>query len=112
MSQFTGLIMNTPLPPILRKYVYFGFGKIYGVNFDEIKEEDINNFRTFNQFFTRELKDNARKIENETNLKTLCSPCDGRVLSFGPVDTINSTLDCIKGHNYRLDEFLFGIKDP
>ena len=42
--------------------------------------------------------------------KTLCSPCDGKVLSFGDVDSLKSTMDCIKGHTYRLDEFLFGYK--
>jgi phosphatidylserine decarboxylase len=40
----------------------------------------------------------------------MCSPCDGRVLSFGIVDSLKTTMDCIKGHNYRLDEFLFGYK--
>jgi len=25
---------------------------------------------------------------------------------------MTSTLDCIKGHTYRLDEFLFGVKSP
>lgn len=109
-SQFTGFMTNCPLPPIVRKYMYLGFGKLYGVNFDEIKVEDINTFRTFNQFFTRELKDGARTIDNEQDLTTLCSPCDGKVLSFGPIDSLHSTMDCIKGHTYRLDEFLFGYK--
>lgn len=99
-----------PLPPYLRKYVYLGFGKLYGVNFDEIAVDDINSFRTFNQFFTRELKEGARSIENEHELSSLCSPCDGKVLSFGDIDSLKSTMDCIKGHDYRLDEFLFGYK--
>ena len=42
---------------------------------------------------------------------TMCSPCDGRILSSGEVDSLNCTIDCIKGHNYRLDEFIFGIKN-
>ena len=42
--------------------MYLGFGKVYGVNFDEIKVNDINQFRTFNQFFTREIKDDARTV--------------------------------------------------
>jgi hypothetical protein len=33
---------NCPLPPYIRKYMYLSFGKVYGVNFDEIKVEDIN----------------------------------------------------------------------
>lgn len=91
--------------------MYQGFGYFYGVNFDEIKVDDINKFRTFNQFFTRELKEGSRSIENEGDTATLCSPCDGRVLSYGTVDSLNSTIDCVKGHTYRLDEFLFGVKD-
>lgn len=83
---------------------------MYGVNFDEIKADDINKFRTFNQFFTRELKEGSRTLENEGDHGTLCSPCDGRVLSHGTVDSVNSTIDCVKGHTYRLDEFLFGAK--
>jgi len=64
-------------------YLYKAFGSLYGINFDEIKVQDINKFRNFNQFFTRELKDGARPIENEFNPKTLCSPCDGKVLCLG-----------------------------
>ena len=93
-----------------RKYIYLGFGKLYGVNFDEIKAADLNQFRTFNQFFTREIKDDARVISNPLDENKLCSPCDGRVLSFGPVNSLTSTMDCIKGHSYRLDEFIFGYK--
>jgi phosphatidylserine decarboxylase len=48
MSQFTGFLTNLPLPPYLRQYMYTAFGKLYGVNFDEIKVADINTFRTFN----------------------------------------------------------------
>ena len=48
MSQFTGLVMNCPLPPYLRQYMYKGFGLLYGVNFEEIKVDDLNKFRTFN----------------------------------------------------------------
>ena len=90
--------------------MYLAFGKLYGVNFEEIKVSDINQFRTFNQFFTREIKEDARNIVNEGDIKTICSPCDGRVLSFGMVDSLKTSMDCIKGHSYRLDEFLFGYK--
>ena len=40
----------------------------------------------------------------------MCSPCDGKILSFGDVDSLKCTIDCIKGHDYRLDEFLFGFR--
>ena len=99
-----------PLPPYLRVGIYRAFGSVYGVNFDEILVENLNSFRTFNQFFTRELKKGARGIDDPEDGSTLCSPCDGRVLSFGEVDSLDSTMDCIKGHKYRLDEFLFGYQ--
>mmetsp|Transcript_17161 Transcript_17161/g.12183 ORF Transcript_17161/g.12183 Transcript_17161/m.12183 type:complete len:92 (-) Transcript_17161:842-1117(-) len=75
-----------------------------------MKVQDLNEFKNFNQFFTRELKEDCRSVDAPTDENNLCSPCDGRVLSFGTVDSQTSTLDCIKGHNYRVDEFLFGNK--
>lgn len=105
----TGHLCNLPLPPYLRKYLYYAFGSVYGVNFDEIKADDLNDFRTFNEFFTREIDLSKRSIEDSLNQKTLSSPCDGTILSFGPVDSMKCTIDCIKGHDYRLDEFLFGF---
>lgn len=42
---------------------------------------------------------------------TITSPCDGRVLSFGEIDTMDSTIDCVKGRSYRLDEFMLGVRD-
>ena len=102
--------MSMPLPPYLRVLMFKAFGKIYGVNFDEVKVDDLNKFRSFNQFFTRELKENARTIYSPDDIATIVSPCDGRVLSFGTVDSDTCTMDCIKGNAYRVDEFLFGYK--
>ena len=48
ISRATGVVTSMPLPPYLRVYIYKGFGSLYGVNFDEIKVQDLNSFRTFN----------------------------------------------------------------
>ena len=63
ISRITGYLTSMPLPPILRVGLYKAFGSVYGVNYDEILVEDLNSFRTFNQFFTRELKPDARAID-------------------------------------------------
>ncbi len=105
----TGRVSNIPLPSFMRSPLYRAFGKAYGVNFDEIKEGNLANFRCFNEFFTRELKEEARPIENEYSKTSLASPVDARVLTIGEVDTVGSRIDCIKGHSYPLDEFLFGL---
>ena len=47
LSQTTGMIMNMPLPPYMRIYLFKAYGMFYGVNFKEIKN-DLNSFRTFN----------------------------------------------------------------
>lgn len=48
LSRMTGRAASMPLPPHLRVYIYKAFGLIYGVNFDDIKVDDLNKFRTFN----------------------------------------------------------------
>lgn len=57
-----------------------------------------------------------RKIDKPDDIYSISSPCDGRVLSFGEVNSEDSTIDCVKGRSYRLDEFMTGIigdeKDP
>ena len=99
-----------PLPPHLRVFLYKAFGVLYGVNFDEVKVKDLNSFRTWNQFFTRELDEAARIVDNPADDKTLVSPCDGKILRIGEVATPEATIDCVKGHAYGLDELLFGYK--
>jgi len=76
-----------------------------------MKDPDLKTYRTFNDFFTRELKDGARPVHDISNSHSLVSPCDGKVLSYGKVgESEEYTIDCIKGHSYPLDEFLFGFK--
>ena len=40
---------------------------------------------------------------------SLCSPCDGTVLTSGTINSADSTIDCVKGRSYRLDEFMMGV---
>jgi len=55
--------------------------KIYGVNMSEAKEQDINNFASFNHFFTRELTSGARPITTVEN--AIACPADGAVSQAG-----------------------------
>ena len=101
-----------PVPKCLRVPFFGTFAKMYGINIEE-SERYFDEFEYFTDFFTRTLKPSARKIANPENKNTLCSPCDGTVLTVGEVSTSSSTIDCVKGRSYRLDEFLLGyIGDP
>lgn len=51
--------------------------KFYGVNMDESKEQNIDNFSSFNQFFTRELKPDARPLTTVEH--SIACPADGAV---------------------------------
>lgn len=84
---------------------------MYGINFSEMKQEDLRFYETFNRFFTRELKQGVRNIIKPSDLTTITSPCDGRVLTCGEIGTEDSTIDCVKGRSYRLDEFMLGYRD-
>ncbi|WP_338812134.1 archaetidylserine decarboxylase [Bernardetia sp. Wsw4-3y2] len=62
-------------------------------------KKDISAFKSFNDFFYRELKEGARKIE-----EGLVSPGDGRILAFEKISEVNSFY--VKGREFTLTEFL------
>ena len=83
------------------------FAKKYNVDMSEAKKENFSDYESFNQFFIRELKDDARKInENPT---ALCLPADGRVSQIGHID--DERLLQAKGHFFSLSDLLAGDKE-
>jgi len=109
ISRFTGFICSLYIPYPLRYVMYGGFAKIYGINMEECEHPDFGYYATFTEFFTRHLKDGVRTIKNPKDGRTMCSPCDGKVLTCGKINSEFSTIDCVKGRSYRLDEFMFGV---
>lgn len=77
---------------------------------EEVEHSDFGHYETFTKFFIRLLKKDVRTIDQPQNGKTMCSPCDGRVLTCGKINSEFSTIDCVKGRSYRLDEFMLGSK--
>lgn len=71
-----------------------------------ISKKEKDNFISFNDFFTRELKEDARPFS--TNKNTLISPGDGRLLAFTDID-INNLVQ-VKNLTYSLLE-LIGNED-
>jgi len=78
------------------------FASRYSINLDEVAEP-VESFKTFDEFFTRELKDGAREIDpSET---ALVSPSDGTWSESGDIDVLNLTQ--IKGKQYNLEKLLY-----
>ena len=88
-------------------FVIKAFAKKYNVDMSEAKKENFSDYESFNQFFIRELKDDARKI-NE-NLTALCLPADGRVSQIGHID--DDRLLQAKGHFFSLSDLLAGDEE-
>ncbi|MFC0875524.1 phosphatidylserine decarboxylase [Saccharicrinis sp. FJH2] len=73
-----------------------------------IEEFDINmsiaqeqKFQSFNDFFTRKLKENARPIDTAFN--TVISPADGKIMAYAD---INNSDFIIKGFRFDVSSFL------
>ncbi len=82
------------------------FAKKYGINMQEAAEENFSDYETFNAFFTRPLKADARPICAGEN--HLCLPADGRVSECGKIT--DGLLIQAKGHYFSLNALLAG--DP
>jgi len=80
------------------------FIKAYQINMQEAKYKKANDFDTFNDFFTRELEEGARIIEQDE--QALCYPVDGAISQQG--DIVEGKLIQAKGFDYSLTSLLGG----
>ena len=83
------------------------FVKRYQVDLSEAKIETANGFATFNEFFTRELKEGRREISRAPN--TIASPADGAISELGAIEL--GSLMQAKGQYYSLAQLLANNAD-
>ena len=106
LTQLAGWFAQQKWGPVTH-FVIKAFAKKYNVDMSEAKKENFSDYESFNQFFIRELKDDARKInENPT---ALCLPADGRVSQIGHID--DERLLQAKGHFFSLSDLLAGDEE-
>lgn len=80
------------------------FARLFNIDLNEASQPDPAHYKTFNEFFTRTLKDGARQISG--NEQQFCSPVDGRISQLGPIH--KGTLVQAKGHHYTVSDLLGG----
>ncbi|NGX55917.1 MAG: Phosphatidylserine decarboxylase proenzyme [Candidatus Anoxychlamydiales bacterium] len=85
----------------ISKYKIRPFIKKFEIDEKEF-EKKVNKFKSFNDFFIRKLKPDAREINKNEDILTF--PCDGKFLAFEKIDEINSFY--IKGEKFNLLSFL------
>lgn len=90
--------------PVLKKALVKGFLRGYRVDMSEAVQPDPLAYASFNDFFTRALKAEARPVTPEPH--TLISPVDGTLSQCGPID--ERVLIQAKGRDYSLDDLLAG----
>ncbi len=101
MTQFGGLIASMRAGVITTAIIRWFVGK-YGVNMAEAADPDIRNYASFNDFFTRALKVDARPLERAE----LSCPVDGSISQFGPIQV--DQIFQAKGHHYSTTALLAG----
>lgn len=74
----------------------------YGVNMAEAADPRIESYATFNEFFTRPLREGARPIADAD----LVCPVDAAISQFGPIE--HDQIFQAKGHSYSTAALLGG----
>lgn len=103
ISKTLGSLANARLGRLTR-YAIKQFIQHYKVNMQEAKIADYQNFSSFNDFFTRELKEGARPICHDKN--SLISPVDGCVSEIGVIE--QDQLLQAKNHYFNLKDLCGG----
>ncbi|WP_415712807.1 phosphatidylserine decarboxylase [Maridesulfovibrio sp.] len=97
ISQWYGNKMDAPSS----KGKIPGFVKDLNINMNEATRP-IDDYTSFNDFFIRELKPEARPVAPEP--KAIVSPADGKILAFEGISGLDSFF--VKGQQFSLDSFL------
>lgn len=97
MSAMAGRLFGLPTPAPLRKLACTTYGRLTGVDFDEVKAP-LDSFASLQDFFTRELKEGARPIAAGDDV--VASPCDGAWGASGTID--DDTALQLKGRPYSV----------
>lgn len=103
VSELAGWLADKDNPPGKDRFVDW-FIKRYGVDMSEAAESDPRAYRSFNDFFTRALKDGVRPML--AGERELACPVDGAVSQVGPIS--DGRIVQAKGHSFSLEQLLGG----
>lgn len=88
--------------PVVKKAFIKTFAKAYGISLDEYARGSFSQYDSFNDFFTRELKDGQRPVDTTAN-GVVC-PADGMISQLGQINK-QKVLQA-KGKDYEVGQLL------
>ncbi len=106
LSKVAGRLAASRHPYVKRAFIR-GFAKAYNVSLDEYERQSLNAYESFNDFFTRELKEDARPIDATVN--GIVSPADGIISQLGQIE--DHKLLQAKGRHYDVGQLLADSED-
>ena len=106
LSKVAGRLAASRHPLVKRAFIR-SFAKAYNVRLDDYERQSLNAYESFNDFFTRELKDDARAIDS--TIHGVVSPADGVISQLGQIH--DHKLLQAKGRHYDIGQLLANSED-
>lgn len=88
--------------PVIKKTFIKTFAKAYGIKLNDYARGSFSQYDSFNDFFTRELKDGQRPVDATPN--GIVCPADGMISQLGQISE-NKVLQA-KGRDYAIGQLL------
>jgi phosphatidylserine decarboxylase len=101
ITLFGAHVANAQAGAITNGIIRWFIGR-YGVNMSEAANPSIESYKSFNEFFTRALKPNARPLSNTA----FVCPVDGAISQFGHIE--KDQIFQAKGHYYSTQALVGG----
>jgi phosphatidylserine decarboxylase len=92
---------------LVKNFFITQYCRFYNIDMTEALEPNLFNYQTFNDFFGRALKPEARLITGDK--KTIVSPSDGKISQFGVVN--KDQMINAKGKGFTLEQLIANNKD-
>ena len=105
LSRLLGRVADSRHPRLKRLLIEKAMAR-YGIDLEEAALPNAEDYPSFNHFFTRQLREGARPIDDSAG--ALLSPADGAVSQLGEIR--NGTLFQAKGHQFSTRQLL-GLDD-
>ena len=88
--------------PIIKNIVIQAFKAQYGIDMSIAEQTDALKYKSFNEFFTRALKDGVRDIDQDAS--SIVCPADGAISQLGKIQ--NGDVFQAKGQSFSVDKLI------